>query len=293
MSAIGARSTPGGILGSLPAPRRQAAPRTEDAVVTSPEHLLVERRGTAVVLTLNRPDRRNALGAALVADLAEAVVAADADAEVRAIVIAATGETFCPGLDLHELRDELAATPLGEGEERVWGLGLAGDALLDTVYRCSTPTIAAVRGAAAGNGAGLLSVCDIVVCGRAARVGYPEVRSGVQLTQIVLHLVRLVGERLARRLLLGGEMLSADQALAVGLVTEVVDGDPLGGALAWAQRISANSPQALAATKRALHAATDPGALLADPGLAPHLTADAVAGLSAFFDRTDPPWVRS
>lgn len=245
------------------------------------------------MLSLNRPERRNALGAALVADLDDAVRRADADPAVRAIVLASTGGTFCPGLDLHELRDELASAPLGEGEERVWELGRAGDALLDTIYRCTTPTVAAVAGAAAGNGAGLLSVCDVVVCGRSARIGYPEVRSGVQLTGIVVHLVRLVGERLARRLLLGGEMLSADQALAVGLVTEVVDGDPLGAALAWGQRIAANSPQALAATKRALWAVSPPSGLLDDDGLAPRLTADAVAGLAAFFDRTDPPWLRA
>ena len=244
------------------------------------------------MLSLNRPERRNALGAALVADLGDAVRRADADPSVRVLVLTATGDTFCPGLDLHELRDELASAPLGEGEERIWALGAAGDELLDTIYRCATPTVAAVAGAAAGNGAGLLSVCDIVVCSRSARVGYPEVRTGVQLTQIVLHVVRLVGERRARRLLLGGEMLSADQALAAGLVTEVVDGDPLGAALAWAQRIAANSPRALAATKRALWAVGPTESLLTDDDLAPRLTADAVAGLAAFFERTDPPWLR-
>ena len=113
----------------------------------------------------------------------------------------------------------------------------------------------------------------------------------MQLSQIVIHLVRLVGERVARRLLLGGEMLTAQQALAVGLVTEVVDGDPLGAALAWAQRLAANSPDALAATKRALAASEWPGALLDDPDLAPLITPNAVAGLEAFFAKTDPPWV--
>ena len=241
---------------------------------------------------MNRPARRNALDAALVADLGDAVRRADADPSVRVLVLTATGDTFCPGLDLHELRDELVSSPLGEGEERIWALGAAGDGLLAAMYRTTTPTVAAVRGAAAGAGAGLLSVCDIVVCGRGARVGYPEVRTGVQLTQIVVHLVRIVGERRARRLLLGGEMLPADQALAAGLVTEVVDGDPLGAALAWAQRIAANSPQALAATKRALWAMEPPPSLLADGDHAPRLTSDAVAGLAAFFDRTDPPWNR-
>lgn len=243
------------------------------------------------VLTLNRPERRNALDAPLVADLVGEVVAADADPEVRAVVLAARGETFCPGLDLAALRDEVERSPLAAGERRVWELGRAGEELLDVVYRCTTPTVAAVDGAAAGNGAGLVSVCDIVVMGPSGRVGYPEVRTGVQLTQIVVHLVRLVGERVARRLLLGGEMLSAEQALGVGLVTEVVEGDPLGAALSWAQRLAANSPGALRATKAALAASASPGALLDDPDLAPYLTPEAVAGMEAFFAKTDPPWI--
>ena len=256
-----------------------------------PVPLTVTRRGVAAVLTLHRPQRRNALGAALTADLIDAVQRVDADPSVRAVVFAADGPAFCPGLDLHELRAELEDRPLGEGEERIWELGRAGERLLDTIFRCATPTIAAVDGAAAGNGAGLLSVCDLVIVSRRSRIGYPEVHNGVQLAQIVVHLVRLVGERTARRLLLGGEMLSADQARALGLVTEVVEGDPLGAALAWAQRLATNSPRALAATKAALRAIGPPEALLVDDALAPRLTADAVAGLAAFFDRTDPPWV--
>lgn len=263
---------------------------SSDVLRPDPPALGVERRGPALVLTMRRPAHRNALDADLVGLLGHAMTEAASDPTVRAVILTGGDGTFCPGLDLAELRDELLGRPLGTDERRVWELGRAGDQLLDRVYRCPLPTIAAVDGVAAGIGAGLASVCDLAVLSWDARIGYPEVRNGVQLTQIVVHLVRLVGERTARRLLLGGEMLTAGRALELGLVTDVVDGGSLGAALAWADRIAANSPDALAATRRALAAVGPTPGLLESADLAPWLTAESAAGVEAFFAKEDPPW---
>ena len=99
------------------------------------------------------------------------------------------------------------------------------------MYNCGKPTIAAVNGVAAGNGARLVSVCDIALMASEARIGYPEMRLGIQAAMVVLHLMRLVGERVSRYLLLTGELIDAQTAQQIGLVNRVVPGnqaDPQG-----------------------------------------------------------------
>ncbi len=138
----------------------------------SAELVLYEVRSPAAVLTLSRPDRRNALSRALIAALADAFARAVDDAAVRCVVVTGAGSSFCAGMDLAELQESL--TPQKE-ESPVWDDALRLATLYDRIYTSPKPTIAAVNGAAVAGGAGLVSVCDLAVCAPEARFGYPEV----------------------------------------------------------------------------------------------------------------------
>jgi enoyl-CoA hydratase/carnithine racemase len=172
-----------------------------------------------------------------------------ADAAVRAIIITGTGPAFCAGMDLTEARASLArGTSAATGTD--WPEARHGEEVRDQVYNCGKPTIAAVNGVAVGNGARLVSVCDIALMASEARIGYPEMRLGIQAAMVVLHLMRLVGERVSRYLLLTGELIDAQTAQQIGLVNRVVPGNQLlEAAVDCAIKIGLNARQAEAKTK--------------------------------------------
>lgn len=193
-------------------------------------------------LTLNRPDARNALSRALISDLTAALKAADADPAVRSVVITGSPPAFCAGLDLREV----AATTADQAEHDASSLL----ALFETIDNLSKPVIAAVNGPAVAGGAGLVSVCDIVICGQSGVIGYPEIKRGLVAAIVMTYLRRLVGERQAKWLLLTGENLPAERALEMRLCNEVVpDGELLERARHYAGMFAAYPPQALANTK--------------------------------------------
>src|SRR5207302_719376 len=130
--------------------------------------VLYERRGSAAILTINRPDKRNALSRALIAALAEAFTKADADVAVRSVILTGGGPAFCAGMDLDELRGTL-----GDDSDQVWDDATKLSALYDFIYTLPKPTIAAVNGAAVAGGAGLVTVCDLAVSVPDAKFGYP------------------------------------------------------------------------------------------------------------------------
>ncbi len=205
-------------------------------------HLLIASDGSAVTLTLNRPESRNALSRALIAELTAALRQADADTSVRSVILAAAGPAFCAGLDLREV----AQTTADQAEHDASALL----ALFETVDNLSKPVIAAVQGPAVAGGAGLVSVCDIVVCGESGRIGYPEIKRGLVAAIVMTYLRRLVGERHAKWLLLTGESLTAAQAVALGLANEATsDGELMARVRHYATMFAAYPPQALANTK--------------------------------------------
>ncbi|MCG3125809.1 MAG: 2,3-dehydroadipyl-CoA hydratase [Phycisphaerae bacterium] len=207
------------------------------------EILKVERHEAWLELTLNRPEARNALSRALIAELTEAFEHAAADGAVRALIVSAAPPAFCSGLDLREV----AATDAAQAE-------LDASALLrlfETIDRSPRPVIAAVNGPAVAGGAGLASVCDIVVCGRSAVIGYPEIKRGLVAAIVMTYLRRLVGERQAKYLLLTGENLSAERAVEFNLANEVVaDAELMPRARHYARLFASYPPEALAETKR-------------------------------------------
>jgi methylglutaconyl-CoA hydratase len=260
-----------------------------------------ETRSPAVLLTLNRPDRRNALSRGLIAALTEAFTRARDDATARCVILTGAGNAFCAGMDLAELQEALASgvasvprAPGKGGESPVWDDAQRLAALYDLIYTLPKPTIAAVNGTAVAGGAGLVSVCDLAVATPEARFGYPEVRRGLVAAMVMPHLLRQVGERTARHLLLTGELIDAEEARQTGFINAVVPAEQLlPRALAWGHSVAEGGPNALARTKELLHGYSRQAVSLqetARASAAPRLTDECRQGLEAFFNKRPTPW---
>jgi methylglutaconyl-CoA hydratase len=243
----------------------------------------------AALLTINRPDKRNALSRALIAELTAAFHRAAADPDVRCVILTGAGTAFCAGMDLEELRETL-----GDGADKVWDDAAKLSELYELIYSLPKPTVAAVNGAAVAGGAGLVTVCDLAVSVPTAKFGYPEVRRGLVAAMVMPHLLRHVGERAARWLLLTGELIDASEAHRVGLVNAIVQPELLlATALQWCQSLAGGGPKALTKTKELLrrcsHQAVPVGEL-ANASAEPRLTDEAHHGIAAFFEKRPAPW---
>jgi methylglutaconyl-CoA hydratase len=251
-----------------------------------------EARYPAAIITLNNPETRNALSIPMIDAIAAAFETAEQDASVRAIIFTGAGSAFCAGMDLKELRGALDSLKFDNGGA-VWESALRGEQLIDRVFKSLKPTIAAVNGAATAGGAGILSACDMVVAVPQARIGYPEMKVGVQAGMVLLHLMRLVGERQARYLILTGDLISAADARSIGLINEVVaEDDLLATALRWVNSIAMNGPKAEVISKSLLRQFSSEAMAMttAEYAAAPHLTDECRAGLTAFFAKQRAPW---
>jgi methylglutaconyl-CoA hydratase len=257
----------------------------------SNELVRYESRPPAVLLTLNRPDRRNALSRRLIAAMTEAFDRVCDDAAARCVILTGAGNAFCAGMDLAELQESLAA---GGEQSPVWEDALRLATLYDRIYTLPKPTIAAVNGAAVAGGAGLVSVCDLALAVPEARFGYPEVRRGLVAAMVMPHLLRHVGERMARHLLLTGELIDAEEACRTGFINAVVPAEQLlSRALNWAHSVAEGGPNALARTKELLHGFSHQAMSLeeaAKASAAPRLTEECRQGLEAFFNKRPAPW---
>src|SRR5262245_52305062 len=248
-----------------------------------------EIRPPAAVLTLMRADKRNALSRALIADLDAAVRRAATDAAARTVIITGDGPAFCAGMDLEELRSTLTADA-----ETIWSDAQRLAELYDRIYSLPKPTIAAVNGAAVAGGAGLVTVCDLAVAVPTAKFGYPEVRRGLVAAMVLPHLLRHVGERAARYMLLSGDLIDAPEAARVGLINQAVEPIALmDTALAWAKSCAEGGPQALAITKELLKRFSTQSLSVeegAKASAAPRLGNECREGLAAFFQKRRAPW---
>lgn len=211
--------------------------------------LLRERRGSVLLLTINRPDKRNALNEPLRQCLIRALDEAAADAEVRAVVLTGAGDqAFAAGADITEFAGR---TPV-ELHER-----LTVRRVFDAIEGLPKPVIAAINGVCLGGGLELALACDIRIASATAKLGQPEVKLGLipggGATQ---RLPRLVGEGTALRMILTGEPVTADEARRLGLVSEVMPGPALvDRSVSLGEALARNSPVALAAAKQAVRAA--------------------------------------
>ena len=249
------------------------------------DEVLVERRGAVQVITINRPQVKNALNAAVAAGVAAAVDELDTSPDLWVGVLTGAGGTFSAGMDLKAWLN--GETPAIEGR------GLCGI----TMTPPRKPLIAAVEGWALAGGFELLLACDLVVAARTARLGVPEVkRSLVARAGAALLLPRRLPMALALELLLTGDPFDAERAAQVGLINRLTEeGGALAGALELAQQIAGNGPLAVAATKQIAYASPDwtleqgweRQTEIAAPVFA---SQDAKEGASAFTEKRTPRW---
>lgn len=238
------------------------------------------------LLTLNRPDKRNALSIETVEALLAALTAAENDAGQRVVILTGAGPVFCAGLDLAEAADAARAHRSAE---------LIGQALR-RLSESRLVTIAAVRGAAIAGGAGLMSACDFAFAEVSAQIGYPETRRGLVAALVMTFLRRQLRERDARHILLTGELFSARQAETIGLINAACAADQLlPEALRAAGAVMQGGPEAVIHTKQLL-AQLWPASLPADfqKAMKVHLetrrSAEIQEGIAAFREKRAPKW---
>jgi enoyl-CoA hydratase len=254
--------------------------------MSAPESaVLLERRDRVLVVTINRPDQRNAINAAVAGGIAAALDDLDADPELSIGVLTGAGKGFCAGMDLK-------AFVAGESPH-------AGDRGFAGITRraAAKPLIAAVEGFAVAGGLEVALACDLLVAARGARLGIPEVkRSLVASGGALLRLPRTLPRNVAMELALTGELIEAERGHALGLVNRLTEpGQALTAALELAAQIAENGPLALAATKRILRESVDwpeaefftRQAQIADPVSA---SEDAREGATAFAEKRAPVW---
>jgi methylglutaconyl-CoA hydratase len=250
--------------------------------------VLVEKQTSQITLvTLNRPERRNALTIELMSELTEAIEKAAADPKQRILILRGAGKAFCTGLDLEAAADSSKAHATAEAVARIL-LALAKTRLV---------TIATVHGAAVAGGAGIMSACDFVIAAERTKIGYPEVRRGLVAGLVMTFLRRQLRERDLRELLLMSELIDAKRAQEIGLVTRVVPPDELE---TTAQQIAAavlqGAPGAITNSKRLLEelwssSVADDIALALRHHMEARESDEAQEGISAFLEKRPPKWV--
>ncbi|HEY0037852.1 MAG TPA: enoyl-CoA hydratase-related protein [Longimicrobium sp.] len=255
-------------------------------MIPSTDALLAEVAGGVCRLTLNRPDKRNALDARLVADLKAALRAADADGQVRVVAIQGAGKDFCSGADLSALR-RIAEASVMENLDDVEELA----ELFLLPRRMKKPVVACVRGRALAGGCGLATACDLVVAAESAQFGYPEVRIGFVPAMVMAILRRNVSEKRALELIVRGHPIATAEAERMGLINHAwPDAEFDRERDALLDDLAARSPSAVQLSKRLLYhsdgmgfdAAIHAGA---DVNVVARMTDDMKAGVARFLER--------
>lgn len=252
--------------------------------------ILLKHEGRLATITLNRPDKRNAISFDLINDLLTALgEVAKSDALV--LVLTGAGKAFCSGMDLENLKTLLGRTPqqnLQDSQTMVQ--------LFRALYEFPKVTIAAVNGAAIAGGTGLALLCDFTLAVPDAKFGYTEVRIGFVPAIVSTFLLRQVGEKIARDLLLTGRIFDAEEAFRLGLISEVVATDKLmSRTRELAAQLMENGAASLRATKKLLtdHARAELDAQIdaaVRENAAIRTTADFREGITSFLEKRKPVW---
>ena len=241
-------------------------------------------------ITLNRPDKRNAISFELIDDLLRALKEVETS-DAIVLIVTGAGKAFCSGMDLDNLKALIGRTPeqnLEDSEMMV--------CMFRTLYEFPKATIAAVNGAAIAGGTGLALLCDFTLAVPEAKFGYTEVRIGFVPAIVSTFLLRQVGEKHARDLLLTGRVIGAEEAAHMGLVNEIVAPETL---MARARELAAllmeNSPASLRATKKLLsdHARAELDTQIeaaVRENAAIRTTADFREGITSFLEKRKPVW---
>jgi methylglutaconyl-CoA hydratase len=252
--------------------------------------LLVGYDGSIATITLNRPDKRNAISYELIEELL-AVLDEVANSSARVLILTGAGKAFCSGMDLDNLKALVGRSP----EQSLKDSEIMAR-LFRSLYDFPRLTIAAVNGAAIAGGCGLATLCDFTLAAPEAKFGYTEVRIGFVPAIVSTFLLRQVGEKHARDLLLTGRIIGAEEAHRIGLINEIVAAEQLlERARELASHLMENSPASLVCTKRLLseqarveldaqiQAAVRENATI-------RATQDFREGISSFLEKRKPRW---
>ncbi|MDX0518080.1 crotonase/enoyl-CoA hydratase family protein [Sinorhizobium medicae] len=252
----------------------------------------VDQRGVARV-TLARPNKHNALSAAMIAEMIDVAGRLATDASVRAVILDAEGKSFCAGADLEWMREQFSAdraTRISEATRLAM--------MLKALNGLPKPLIARVHGNAFGGGVGLISVCDTVICASGAQFGLTETRLGLIPATISPYVIARTGEAKARPLFMSARVFGAEEAKVAGFVTTIVDDSMLDGAVEAA--VTAYLVAAPGAAGRAKRLARSLGLPITDAVISDTIeqladvweTDEAREGVSSFFERRNPSWRR-
>ena len=262
-------------------------------MTTSYSTLEIEKAGLRATVWMNRPEVFNAFNEALIADLSAACIALDSDPEVRAVVLAGRGRHFSAGADLNWMQ----RASVGSQEENLRDARLFAQ-MLHLLSNLSKPTIARVQGLALGGGTGLAAACDMAVATSDAMFATSEVRFGIIPSVISPYVLRAIGPRHALRYFQSAERISAERALLLGLVNEVLPADMLDeGIDALAKELMLGAPQAQKAAKDLVEAIRDrpiDAQLLEETAqriARQRTTTEAKGGIGAFLEKLPAPWL--
>ena len=254
-------------------------PESDDAVL-----YIVE--GRIAKITLNRPEKRNALNEAMIAGIKRSLRQAMGEEHVRAVVITGSGKDFCSGADLAAL-ERISQATVSENTEDANSLM----ELFLVIRQCKVPVIAAVRGRALAGGCGLASACDLVLASSSARFGYPEVKIGFIPAMVLAILRRNISEKRAFELITLGEEISAEKANEIGLVNRVFDDQTFDqDVMTYVQKVEQMSKSAVSLTKSLFYqidglAFRDALATGADVNVIGRMTDDCRDGISKFLKK--------
>ena len=251
-----------------------------------PNVLVEEKNSRVTIVTLNRPERRNALTIELLTELTAALESASADPQKRILILRGAGKAFCAGLDLQE------TTVVEKGHQSA---EMVAKTLL-AISQTRLITIAQIHGAAVAGGAGLMSACDFVIAAERTKIGYPETRRGLVAGLVLTFLRRQLRERDIRELLFTAELIDAARAKEMGLVNRVFPPNELENEThKLVSAVLQNGPVALARTKRLIEELWSTSVKQdVDRALRYHMeareSAEAKEGIAAFLEKRSPNW---
>ena len=257
------------------------------------KHLLVQINHGVGILWLNRPELRNAFNDDMIAELTTALKALEADAAIRAVVLAGAGPAFCAGADLNWMK-RMSGYSFAQNHADAMGMAT----MLHTLYTLKKPTIARVHGAAFAGGVGLVAACDMAVAAYEAEFCLSEVKLGLIPATISPYVVRAMGERASRRYFLSAERFTAAEAYPVGLLSDIAPAAELDGRInelleqlllggPGAQALSKDLIRAVAGTLLTADLVSDTASRIATACA----SAEGKEGVTAFLEKRAPAWI--
>ena len=251
-----------------------------------------QTRDKILIITLNRPDVRNAINSDMVSDLTRIFAEAGEYKDANAVIITGTGSSFCSGADLSYLKSLQGLSFAEQKKDSEYLL-----AMYKNIYYFPKPVIALVNGPAIGGGCGLCSICDFIIASDTAKFGYPEVKIGFTPAIVSVFLVFSLGYRKAKDLLLSGRILNAREALDFGLINQIeTPDDLLTEGINFARQLILNSHTSMSLTKNFLNHIQTVNSFdellleSADFNARSRFEEDFIEGISAFIEKRPPKW---